>query len=231
MEIRVEALDHPNVFQLFLEDGTNQLATRNLAPGRKVYDETLVTIEKNEYRTWNPYRSKLAAAIRNKARPPLVLPGQKVLYLGAASGTTVSHVSDIVGNSGTVYAVEFSPRTIKELLPVAEGRSNIIPILGDARQPESYAWQLETVDVIYQDVAQPEQAAIIASNAQMFLRPKGRAILAIKARSVDVTKSPNKVYAHELKVLEKLGLTPVPPIELSPYVKDHVIVISIWTGK
>ena len=42
-----------------------------------------------------PFRSKLAAAILGGVENIWMKPGSKVLYLGAASGTTVSHVSDI----------------------------------------------------------------------------------------------------------------------------------------
>ena len=52
---------------------------------------------KTEYRAWNPFRSKLAAAIVGGIEHIHMKPGSKVLYLGAASGTTVSHVSDLVG--------------------------------------------------------------------------------------------------------------------------------------
>ncbi|MCK5345638.1 MAG: fibrillarin-like rRNA/tRNA 2'-O-methyltransferase, partial [Candidatus Heimdallarchaeota archaeon] len=203
----------------------------NLTPGLTVYDEALITIQNTEYRTWNPYRSKLAAAIRNKIEAPLILPGQKVLYLGAASGTTVSHISDIIGPKGQIYAIEFAPRSIKDLLSVCQSRHKIIPILGDARQPATYAWQLETVDTIYQDVAQPDQASILIKNTEMFLRPNGKTIFAIKARSIDVTKDPQQVYQNEINQLKKADLKPQNPLELTPYVKDHVMVIATWLKK
>ena len=116
MDNRIEALPYPNIFQVFLSDGTNQIATQNFVPGQRVYDESLILDNNVEYRTWNPHRSKIAAAIRNHIPPPIILPNERVLYLGAASGTTVSHVSDIVGAKGRVYAVEFAPRSIKDML-------------------------------------------------------------------------------------------------------------------
>ena len=67
--------------------------------------------QKIEYRIWNPFRSKLAASILSGVDNIHIKPGLKVLYLGAASGTSVSHVSDIVGPEGTVFAVEFSHRS------------------------------------------------------------------------------------------------------------------------
>jgi fibrillarin-like rRNA methylase len=122
----------------------DSLVTRNLVPGKTVYNEKLVKVDvrccgpsrrerlchmrqlssralrrlalcvsmtrrshvgccqgeegqKVEYRVWNPFRSKLAAAIVGGIENLWIAPGNKVLYLGAASGTSVSHVSDIVG--------------------------------------------------------------------------------------------------------------------------------------
>ncbi|TRZ06205.1 hypothetical protein HGM15179_020902 [Zosterops borbonicus] len=79
------------------------LVTRNLVPGESVYGEKRISVEDGdtsvEYRAWNPFRSKLAAAILGGIDQIHIRPGAKVLYLGAASGTTVSHVSDIVGQA------------------------------------------------------------------------------------------------------------------------------------
>jgi len=204
-----------------------RLATLSLAPGVKVYDEALVRKEGREYRVWNPYRSKLAAGILKGLRPLPIKPGCKVLYLGAASGTTCSHVSDIVGPRGRVFAVEFAPRVMRELLArVAEHRVNVIPILADARRPEAYAHLVEEVDVIYQDVAQPEQGQILIDNAKMFLKPGGWTLLAVKARSVDVTKEPSEIYRRELEALERGGLEVKQVIHLEPYDHDHAMVLS-----
>jgi rRNA 2'-O-methyltransferase fibrillarin len=86
-----------------------------------------------EYRVWNPFRSKLAAGILGGVDNIYMGPGSKVLYLGAASGTSVSHVADIVGPEGTVFAVEFSHRSGRDLINMATHRTNVIPIVEDAR--------------------------------------------------------------------------------------------------
>jgi len=85
-----------------------------------------------------------------------VKPGAKVLYLGAASGTTVSHVSDIVGPTGLVYAVEFSHRSGRDLVNMAQRRTNVVPIIADARKPLDYRMLVSLVDVVFADVAQPD---------------------------------------------------------------------------
>ena len=93
---------------------------------------------KIEYRVWNPFRSKIAAAILGGVDNVHIKPGSKVLYLGAAAGTTVSHVADVVGPEGAVYAVEFSHRPGRDLVNMAKKRTNVIPIIEDARHPQKY---------------------------------------------------------------------------------------------
>lgn len=92
---------HPGVFIAKGKD--HMLVTKNLVPGESVYGEKRISIEggvegtKTEYRVWNPFRSKLAAGVLGGLDDIFIKPGAKVLYLGAASGTSVSHVADIVG--------------------------------------------------------------------------------------------------------------------------------------
>jgi fibrillarin-like pre-rRNA processing protein len=215
-----------NVFWVSVEGemGEQKLATLNLTPGRRVYGEKLVQASGKEYRVWDTYRSKLAAAIeKGVEKIPLDL-GYKVLYLGAASGTTASHISDIVGRDGTVYCVEFSPRVMRELVAVCEYRKNMFPILADARFPEKYRMLVDEVDAIYQDVAQPNQSEIMIKNAKMFLKQGGHGFLAIKARSVDVTLEPSEVYKRETETLKQsFEISKV--VHLEPYDKAHVMII------
>lgn len=215
------------IYWVSLEDGSARLATRNLAPAITVYGETLVRENHIEYRTWDAYRSKLAAAIlRNLGTLP-VRPGTSVLYLGSASGTTASHVSDIVENHGRVYCVDFAQRSMRELIDTLCGhRSNVYPILADARIPEKYKTLVSTVDVIYSDVAQPEQARILADNADLFLRPKGTALVAIKSRSVDVTMEPTDVYKQETEILRRRDFDIMQTVRLDPYERDHALVLA-----
>jgi rRNA 2'-O-methyltransferase fibrillarin len=135
------------------------LVTKNLVPGESVYSEKRIAVEgtegtKTEYRVWNPFRSKLAAGILGGLEDIFIKPGAKVLYLGAASGTSVSHVADIVGETGVVYAVEFSHRSGRDLINMAKKRTNVIPIIEDARHPQKYRMLVDMVDVIFADVAQ-----------------------------------------------------------------------------
>jgi len=210
-----------------MDDGTTRLATRNLAPGVKVYGEMLIQHEGMELRIWDAYRSKLAAAFMKGLRTSPLREGLKVLYLGAASGTTCSHVSDIIGPKGRVYGVEFSPRVMREFLErVAKHRQNVIPILADARFPAEYSHIMEEVDVIYQDVAQPYQSKILIDNADFYLKKGGWAFLAIKARSIDVTKEPSEVYKKEIDTLKDGGFEIVQVVHLEPYDVDHAMILA-----
>lgn len=136
---------------------------------------------------WNPYRSKIAAAVIGGISQTGIFPGARVLYLGAASGTTVSHVSDIVGPEGIVYAVEFSHRVGRDLVNMSKKRPNIIPIIHDARKPNDYRFLVGLVDVVFADVAQPDQARIIADNSHMYLKNGGHFLISLKANCIDST--------------------------------------------
>lgn len=207
--------------------GKKQLATKNLDPGKTVYGEKLIQVEGIEYRTWDPRRSKLGAMVLKKFNI-LLKEDSKVLYLGAASGTTVSHVSDIV-SEGAVYAVEFSPRSMRDFIGLASRRKNVHPILADAGKPDSYSHLVEPVDLIFQDVAQPNQAEIAARNATRFLKKDGYLLLSIKARSIDTVANPKEVFKEEIRKLEKAfepGFEILNAKDLMPYHEDHLGVLA-----
>lgn len=223
----MRAIEHEglkDVYWIELDDGTRKLATANLAPGTQVYGEKLIRLGGTEYRLWDPYRSKLAAVVLRGIKSMPIAEGMRVLYLGAASGTTVSHVSDIIGRSGYVYCVEISSRPLRDLLLVCCRRPNMVPILADASKLDCYRSLVERVDVIYQDIAQPEQTEILLSNTNAFLREGGHAMFAIKARSIDVTKEPREIFREEMEKLER-ELEIIDAKILDPYEKDHAMIL------
>ncbi|MEM3047428.1 MAG: fibrillarin-like rRNA/tRNA 2'-O-methyltransferase [Candidatus Bathyarchaeia archaeon] len=228
MSLRVTAHRRfPGVYWATLEDGSKRPATVNLAPGRSVYGERLLKAKGREYRVWDPFRSKLAAAIMKDLRHLPIKAGSRVLYLGAASGTTCSHVSDLIEQEGRLYCVEFSPRSMRELVEnLCRHRPNVFPILADARLPERYRSLVTQVDAVYCDIAQPEQAKVLADNCDQFLVPGGGAMLAVKARSIDVARKPAEVFKAETQILERRGFTVKQQIPLEPYDKDHVMVVA-----
>lgn len=199
------------------------LYTRNLVPSRVVYGESLVREEGIEYRKWDAARSKLAAYLKRGGRTWPFRDACSVLYLGAGSGTTVSHISDVCA-SGSIVAIEISPRSFRDLVSVAEARPNLIPILADAAQPQSYRNHVDRVDVVYQDVAQRDQEDIFLRNLE-FLRPGGTGFLMVKARSVDVAARPSEIYVHARSELAKEGLDILDLRELDPFEMDHAALV------
>jgi rRNA 2'-O-methyltransferase fibrillarin len=212
---------HPGVF-VARGGKEDLLVTKNLTPGESVYGEKRIAVEspsatvngetatptKTEYRVWNPFRSKLAAGILGGLDDIYVRPGSKVLYLGAASGTSVSHVADIVGPTGTVYAVEFSHRSGRDLIGMATHRTNVIPIVEDARHPLRYRMLVGIVDVIFADVAQPDQARIVGLNAHMFLKNDGGVLVSVKANCIDSTAKPEVVFTREVQKMREERIKP-----------------------
>lgn len=194
-------------------DGAERLVTR----GEPVYGEPTA----DGWRAWDPDRSKLAAMLDHDLEVGLA-PDATVLYLGAAAGTTVSHVADI---TGPVYAVEFAARPAGDLVRIAQDRPNVIPLLKDARQPEEYAHVVEAdLDVLVQDVATRDQAAVAVANRQ-FLADDGRLALAVKARSEDVAADPDAVYDRVLDAIES-EYTVLDTASLAPDHDDHLAVIA-----
>jgi fibrillarin-like pre-rRNA processing protein len=217
---------HSGVFKILIQNKIF-LVTKNLTPGRIFYNEPIFEYKGEEYRSWNPTKSKLAAAIMNGLENMPLENGLKVLYLGVASGTTCSHISDIVGKKGHIWAIDFSPRALRDLLDnLSPFRSNISPILGDAHKPSSYTMLVPKVDVIYSDVAQPDQAEILIQNARAFLTKGGWAILSIKSRSINVRESPRKIYQKQVLILENNGLLVHELVKLDPFEKDHALAIA-----
>ncbi|MEW6722690.1 MAG: fibrillarin-like rRNA/tRNA 2'-O-methyltransferase [Candidatus Micrarchaeota archaeon] len=206
----------------------HSFATESIDPGRKVYNERTFREGGREYRIWDPHRSKLCGAMKNGLKTFPFNPLSKVLYLGASTGTTISHLSDILGDSGEIYAVEISPQCMKSLMALSERRRNVIPIHADARKPQDYSDAGE-VDIIYQDVAQPDQDDILIMNARALLKPEGIAMICIKSQSIDVTKEPEVVFQSVIKKLET-AFDVLERIKLEPYDKDHLFVVLRYRG-
>lgn len=232
-KVVIEPHRHEGIF--IAKGKEDALVTKNMVPGESVYGEKRISVDdpaeegkKIEYRVWNPFRSKIAAAVLGGVDNVWIKPGAKVLYLGAASGTSVSHVSDIIGPNGTVYAVEFSHRPGRDLINMAKKRTNVVPIVEDARMPLKYRMLVGMVDVIFADVAQPDQSRIVALNASYFLKVGGHFVISIKASCVDSTAAPEAVFASEVTKLKKDNFKPQEQVTLEPYERDHAVVIGAY---
>ncbi len=214
----IRATRHPGVFT----DGRD-LYTENRVVGVSVYGERIRREEGREFRYWNPRRSKLAALLHVAPDASPVLPASRILYLGAGTGTTASHLSDIL-QEGIVFAVEAARRAFEKLLLLAERRDNLIPILADARRSEAYRATVEGADLLYQDVAQRDQARIFLRNLPL-AAPEAPGVLMVKARSVDAAAPPEEVYRRELRVLREGGVRHARLVPLEPYQHDHAAVL------
>jgi len=217
----VKSLAFPPPKRMLFRNGS--LYTQNLCPGKRVYGEELCVFNGKEYRRWDPFRSKLCAACLKGLRTFAFTDDIVVLYLGASTGTTISHLSDIMPRSDIV-GVEISPVMIKDLVSLAEKRENIVPVLADARKPEEYA-DVGEADVLYQDVAQPDQAQIFIKNAMRYLKPGGVGYLCVKSQSIDVVKSPEEVYGDVEQELTDAGMKILEKIRLEPYEKHHEFLV------
>ncbi|MFH1751165.1 MAG: fibrillarin-like rRNA/tRNA 2'-O-methyltransferase [Candidatus Micrarchaeota archaeon] len=209
----------PGVYRI-----NGKLATLSELRGFKVHSEDILKAEGNEFREWDPFHSKLAAAISRGLRTFPFSVDASVLYLGAANGVTCSFLSNIITN-GTIYAVEFSAQSGRDLISVSEKMQNLMPIIEDARFPERYADSIGgKVDVVYEDVSDREQVQILVDNCDRFLKAGGIAMIAIKARSIDSSRPPRQIYAqviselrNHFEVLEKL--------DLGNFERDHMFLV------
>ncbi|MCQ2069949.1 MAG: fibrillarin-like rRNA/tRNA 2'-O-methyltransferase [archaeon] len=212
---------------LSFSDGTvfserRSIYTLSAAPGHRTYGEKTPVVDGKEYREWNPRRSKLAAYIVNGGTTMPIHRDSKVLYLGASSGTTPSHVSDIV-SEGKVFCVEFAPRMFRELVNNSSPRPNMMPILGDATKPSEYAFMVDKVDIVYEDVAQKGQADILVDNMEMFGARYG--MVAVKARSEDVTEAPKAIFRKAEARLKERGCRILDARSLEPFEDSHEMIV------
>jgi fibrillarin-like pre-rRNA processing protein len=201
------------------------LFTINLRPGESVYGERRVERGGVEYRSWDPFRSKLAALLTRGPVPPPPKRVRTVLYLGASHGTTASHVSDLWPDA-SIFVVEKSPTSFAPLLSLARRRSNLLPLLADAQLPERYRADVGLADLLYQDVAQRNQTAIFVENARTCLAPEGTGVLMLKIRSVTQRLPSAHVVRSARSELEAGGLSLRGEVPLAPFSREHVALIT-----
>ncbi|MFH1544711.1 MAG: fibrillarin-like rRNA/tRNA 2'-O-methyltransferase [archaeon] len=203
----------------------NKILTKNMIKGEKVYGEELTELDGIEYRSWNPFRSKLAAAIKNGLKEVPVKEGTNILYLGVAEGTTASHLSDIIGEKGMLVGIDVSARAMHKFIQLCDKRKNLLPILADSDKPEGYEDELNGIEfnLLYQDISQKNQAEIFIKNAEKFLKKGRKGLLVVKARSISQEKKAEKIFEEETNKLEK-EFNVIQVISLKPFDKEHVMV-------
>ena len=188
------------------------------AHGKSVYGERIIKGKNCYYRLWNPWRSKLSSCMHLKLKT-FPFQNKKILYLGAATGTTVSHISDI---SKTVWAVELSPISMSKLVALAKSRKNIYPILNDARHPEEYSIFVDSPDIIYQDISQRDQVSIFIKNMDFFNAEIG--FLMLKTRTIDIRKKTREILKiAKRKIEENYNIVEI--IDIGKYQKEHYAIV------
>ncbi len=212
------------IFEIYTDDHQRRIYTKSISPGKVFFEENLVKDLGEEYREFDPNRSKLAATITKGCPNVGIRKNDVILYLGASHGYTSLFVSDMVGKEGLVFGLDFAPRVVSDLVFLSEARNNIVPILADANHPESYADKVCQADIVYQDIAQRNQSEIFLKNCQMFLKKGGFGLLAVKARSIDVKRKSNEIFNEVRKILEK-EMTIIDFRSLEPYEKDHCMIV------
>lgn len=218
-------MEEINKLRVFRErKGRKTLLFTRSVFGGSFFGEKIVKAKGSEFRELNPERSKLGAALLKGLSQTGIKEGSVVLYLGASHGYTPSFISDIVGPQGFVFCLDFAPRVVRDLVFVCEKRSNMAPLLENALKPEEYKDKVPLVDVVYQDVAQRDQVGIFLSNCDVFLKNGGFGLLALKPRSIDVTRRPKDIFREVRSVLEK-HLTIVDYKELDPFEVDHAFFV------
>ena len=209
----------PGIFEF-----KGNIYTRNANPGQIVYGEKLFTWDGIEYRQWDPMRSKLGAGLKKGIQEIGMKKDSTVLYLGCSTGTTVSHVSEIVGTNGIVYALDVAPRVMRDMVLLSKKRHNIFPIIADANRPTTFSHAVPQVDVVFMDIAQSNQVEIFLKNVHAFLKSGGICILSLKSRSMDISKSPSQLFAESRALLER-DVDVIDYKTLDPFEKDHALFV------
>lgn len=185
-----------------------------------VYGERVSKKKGKFLRYWDPKRSKLSAALNLGLEHFRFRYDSNVLYLGASTGTTVSHVSDLCYN-GRIFAVESSYEPFVKLIKLSEARKNIYPILEDANYVERYSHFLDPIDIIYQDISQRNQVQIFNSNTSS--RPEATsAILILKMRAISSRMSEKQILNSSLEEIEGFRVKEV--LNLKPFHKAHYLI-------
>lgn len=215
------------IFEVYRDD--RRIYTKSLLPGRTHFEERTSRQGGEEYREFDPTRSKLAAMIMKGCTNIGIRKKDVILYLGASHGYTISFISDIVGEEGLIFGLDPAPRVMRDLVFLSQERKNIVPLLADANHPEEYVSRVSAADIVYQDIAQRNQEDIFVRNCKLFLKKGGYGLLAVKARSIDVRRRPKDIFEEIRQHLEKI-FTVIDYRILEPMQKDHCMII-IKKGK
>ena len=207
-----------------------KLATLSNMSTNQDYKENLVEMNGKQHSIWNPYMSKLAAAIINGMEIFPILKKTKILYLDPTSEKTIKHISDIVGINGKIFVVRNIMKNSKNFLEqIAKNRSNIFTIIPDKTNPVRFTGMTETVDVIYIDIAEHNQTESIIQNCKNHLRIGGFLMLIVPTKNIDFANNTSKKNQEERKKLQT-SFDIIQEINLTDFFKEYSMVIAKYLG-
>ena len=188
---------------------------------KSVYGEKVIVKNNKFYREWNPFRSKIAAALMRKLNKLNINENSTILYLGCASGTTVSHISDIA-KKGLIFALDISQKEMNLLYLKLKNRNNIAPILADANNPQNYSKNMnnQKVDIIIQDLATPKQIDILLKNSDLYLKDGGEIYFSLKIKSISQIKKQTDIL-EEVKTKLNKKFKILKSVNLRKYEDNH----------
>ncbi|PNY00307.1 mediator of RNA polymerase II transcription subunit 36a-like protein, partial [Trifolium pratense] len=152
--------------------------------------------------------------------------GDALVTKNLVPGEAVYNEKRVNVHTGVVYAVEFSHESGLDLVNMAKKLTNVIPIIEDARHPEKYKELVGIVDVIFSDVAQPDQARILGLNASYYLKAGGHFVISIKANCIDSTIPADAVFHSEVNKLRADQFKPFEQGTIEPFETDHAFVVG-----
>jgi fibrillarin-like pre-rRNA processing protein len=200
-----------------------RIYTKSLVKGA-LFEDRISREGGEEFREFDPRRSKLSASIVKGCTNIGIRKGDVVLYLGVSHGYTASHISDVIGEEGLLFGIDLAPRVMRDFVFLCEKRKNLVPILASANHTEEYVDKVCQADIVYQDIAQKNQAEMFIKNCNLFLKKGGYGLLAVKARSIDVKRKPKQLFVEIRQQLEK-EFTVIDYKILDPFEKDHCMII------
>ena len=207
-----------------------KLATLNNASINEVYNEKLIKINGKQYNLWNPYTSKLAAAIVNGMEIFPILKKTKVLYLNDTIEKTLSHISDIIGVNGKIFILRDINENSKNFLEnVMNDRTNVFTITRDNGDPAKFSSKTEMVNVVYVDITQHNETEVAIQNCKRYLTDGGFLMLVVPTKKIDFVNNPNGQNLEEIQKLQS-SFEIIQQINLTDFFKEHSMIIAKFLG-
>ena len=167
------------IFQIQIGN-EEQLATKNIVKGTKTRKEKIVIVNNEEFLEWNPYKSKLAAAIRSGLQILPIIKNSKVVCINLPEESTILHISNIVGSDGSVFVIDVNKNKKSFLNKLVNTHKNIIPIYDTVDELPSSSSITGKVDALYVDILESEQIEQIVEKYGSLLKNEGFLMLVTK---------------------------------------------------